>query len=253
MEDRNPTDAPVPLTPRREWPTDGYWPRKGMVLSVAWHIGIVFVLLGLARVRPVVKTTRQHVDGERTTLLAPPPATAATSPRILFPGLLDADSEPAKSELAPLQVDLSALKVHLADDVTGQLPDVLILHHGMIALVDREDLTIARYRFQSPEWDIQDGATDISSGLRISMDPPQKWAVLREIASRYDIPMERYRVCAVFDIEFRHCLLAAIRSEALARKLSGRIAEVSLAFSMSQPCGIEVQEVLLAASPARAL
>ena len=175
MADRNPTDTPVPLARRHEWPTDGYWPRNGMVFSGVWHIGIVLLCLALARVRPVVQTARQHADGERTTLLAPPPAVAASAPRISAPGLFDTLTEPARSEWASLQVDLSALKVRLADDITGQLPEVLIEHHGTIALVDREDVTIARYLFQSPEWDMQDGATDISSGLRISMDPPQKW------------------------------------------------------------------------------
>lgn len=150
-----------------------------------------------------------------------------------------------------LTVDLSAIQLSFADDVQNQLPTVVRAQHGQLMLLDKEDRSIARYIFQPPGWEVHEVITDISSQLRILMDPPEKWALLRRLAERYGIALENYQASAVFDVSYGRCLQAAIRRHAqLASTASGaRVSAARLAFANDMPCGVEVLEVSLAAQP----
>jgi hypothetical protein len=149
----------------------------------------------------------------------------------------------AVSELA---VDLTSIR--FADDVAGQLPEVVRRNGGALALLDKEDRTIARYILQPPSWEAQGVIRDVSRKLRLCMDPPQKWEVFRTVAERYGIDLDRYRACAMFDAAYGRCLQDAIRSRALsgASHSAGRVSSATLAFSIDRPCGIEVLEVSIA-------
>jgi hypothetical protein len=236
-----------------QWRGSSYRPVAGLVWSGLAHVFFALCFV-LAAIQPFWRIPRERPESGRVARLTAAPRAGSQEKSQPAEGMSPSSRPaPRAPDLPEVKVDLSALRVEFSDDPEGQLPAVLVQQHGMLAWVDRDDSTIARYLFDTPSWDPQEAPADISSRLRIIMDPPQRWAVLREIASRYAIPMDRYRVCAVFDIAFRRCLLDAIRRQAEAQKLNGRIAEVRLAFSMNQPCGVEVQEVAVAASPAKAL
>jgi hypothetical protein len=81
------------------------------------------------------------------------------------------------------------------------------------------------------------------------MDPPEAWAVFREIASRYGIDLKHYRAGALFDIGYRRCLQDAIGRAAALQQTGtpSRVLATKLAFATGQPCGIDVLEVSLGA------
>jgi hypothetical protein len=184
-------------------------------------------------------------------ILAPVPARAARAsnplpvPATVHPEALP---EPARGAFPEAHLDLSAIQVSFADDAVGQLPAVLRNQHGMLALLDRDDTTVTQYVFRPPAWEMRDAIMDVSANLRIRMDPPEKWALWREIQARYGIVLERYQAFAVFNIGYRVCLIDAIRERALSRGLrpGGRVSAVRLAFTADRPCGIEVLEVSFA-------
>jgi hypothetical protein len=134
----------------------------------------------------------------------------------------------------------------IADDVRGRLPDVVQAQGGMLALLDKEDLTVASYLFQAPEWEPLETARDVSRMLRIEMYPPRMWAVFRNAAERHGIALDRYRAFALFGIGYRSCLQNAIRRRAKGSQVSAAVLEVA----PDSPCGFDVQEVTFAASPA---
>ena len=147
-----------------------------------------------------------------------------------------------------LAMDLTAMKLSFADDVGAQLPEVVRKNGGALALLDKNDPTIARYTLQPPFWEVQEGIRDVSRKFRLTMDPPQKWAVFRNVAERYGIDLDHYQACAMFDAAYSRCLQDAIRTRALsaAPHSAGRVSSALLAFARDRPCGIEVLEVTVA-------
>jgi hypothetical protein len=80
------------------------------------------------------------------------------------------------------------------------------------------------------------------------MDPPEKWAVLRNVSQAYGIDLNQYQACAVFDLSFRACLKNAILAKAFSTPAhSGSVRSARLAIAAGRPCGIEVLEVSFAA------
>jgi hypothetical protein len=163
-------------------------------------------------------------------------AAGLVQPRIQLPELPVPD--------AP--VNLSSIELRIADDVHGQLPDVVRAQGGMLALLDKEDLTVSTYLFQAPEWEPLETTRDVSRMLRIEMYPPQMWAVFRDAADRHGIALDHYRAFALFGIAYRGCLQNAIRRSAKGARVSSAVLRVA----PDSPCGFEVQEVTFAASPA---
>jgi hypothetical protein len=140
-------------------------------------------------------------------------------------------------------VNLNSIKLSFALDLTNQLPSVVGAQHGMLALVDKEDLGIARYLMQPPDWQPRPVTIDISRRLRFRMDPPGKWTVFRDLARRYGIDLDQYIGCAVFNAAFGRCLKTAIQGYPGA---AGSVSSASLAFAANQACGVEVLGVVLA-------
>lgn len=234
-----------------EWRAGGRIPGGSLVVSALCHAGVAAVFYAVAATPP----RRPAAAGsyrDAVPVLVPVPSRAARTPAPLMlsaAGVTEALVEPMRAVFPEPAVDLSAIKVSFADDVSGQLPEVLRDQHGMLALLDpKGNLTVTQYLFRPPGWEKDDAFVDVSSNLRISMDPPGKWALWREIAARYGIELERYRAFAVFDIAYRRCLMEAIRGRALSRSLrpGDHISAVRLAFTADRPCGIEVLEVSLA-------
>jgi hypothetical protein len=147
----------------------------------------------------------------------------------------------AESKVA---VNLNSIKLSFALDLRNQLPGVVEAQHGMLALLDKEDLGIAHYLMQPPEWKPRPVLQDISRNLRFRMDPAVKWLVFREAAGRYGINLDQYIACAVFDAAFGRCLKAAIESK-VPPGAAGSVSMARLAFAADQPCGIEVLYVQL--------
>lgn len=195
--------------------------------------------------------------GDRTTGRRPPTATRVFTPpseaavrtaqraALLAPGMTAA---PERHGDFPNTVpDLSAIELRFADDVGGKLPDVVQRQNGMLALLDKDDPTIARYLFRPPDWEARKDVVDVSSMLCLWMDPPERWAVFRGLASRYGISLGGYRAGALFDISYRRCLQEAIAREAEIERPGSpaRVVTARLAFAADQPCGIRVLEVSL--------
>lgn len=147
-------------------------------------------------------------------------------------------------------VNLSSIRLSIAPDVRNQLPAVVEAQHGMLALLDKDDLEIARYLMEPPEWKPRATMQNMSRSLRFKMEPAGKWPVFREIAERYGIDLDRYVGCAVFDASFGQCLKAAIQSR-LAPDADGAVSSARLAFASDRACGIEVLEVGFADRPAK--
>jgi hypothetical protein len=184
-----------------------------------------------------------------------PPRSSAVSPLPLapVPSIVprDISLEPPVPAVSELTVDLASIILSFADDMTGQLPEVVRRNGGALALLDKEDQedrTIARYILEPPSWEAHEVIRDVSWKFLLGMDPPQKWEVFRTVAERYGIDLDRYRACAMFDAAYGRCLQDAIRSRALsgASHSAGRVSSATLAFSIDRPCGIEVLEVSIA-------
>lgn len=152
------------------------------------------------------------------------------------------------STTSNVTVNLNSISLSIAPDLRNQLPGVVEAQHGMLALLDKDDLGVARYLMQPPGWKPRAGMTDISRRLRFKMEPPRKWPIFREVAGRYGIDLDRYVGCAVFDAAFGRCLKAAIRSR-LSPDAAGPVSSVRLAFAADRACGIEVLEVRFASKP----
>lgn len=155
---------------------------------------------------------------------------------------------PAPSIISPdVAVDFSALRISFAPDLRNELPQVVRNWHGSFALLDKQDRMIAHYLIRPPGWDVVDDISDVSRSFQILMDPPEKWTVLRAVASRTGIDLHRYQAAALFDSTFRRCLKEAILTKASTLShASGEVATARLAIAPAGPCGIEVLEVSLA-------
>jgi len=232
-----------------QWRAGGHLPRRSLAASALCHAGVAAVLFAVAPTAGGHATAWPYHTA--VAVFAPAPSSASPDSTPLpspAPAPPESPPEAARDTLPEPEVDLGAIKVSFANDVAGQLPAVLRDQHGMLALLDRDDLTVTQYVFRPPAWEMQDAAMDVSSNFRILMDPPEKWVLWREIAARYGITLERYRAYAVFNILYRHCVINAIREQARARgpRSGGRVSAVRLAFMADRPCGIKVLEVSLA-------
>jgi hypothetical protein len=188
-------------------------------------------------------------------VFAPPPS-AAVPPKLATAAAGSASGikpEPPNIAIPALTVDLHAIKFEFADDVEGQLPEVVRQDGGVLGLLDIEDPNIARYILQPPSWDAQESIQDVRRKFRFTMTPPSSWRVFRDSARRSGIDLNRYYGCAIFDDAYRRCLLSAIRRRALldARSPEGHVSFVRLAFAAGSPCGVNVLEVKLAQNAAR--
>jgi hypothetical protein len=147
-----------------------------------------------------------------------------------------------------VSLDMNAIQISFAEDVTNQLPEVVIQHRGMLALVDKKDPAIAHYLFEPPDWVLHDQIVDISGKVRFAMFPPAKWTLLNSLAARDGLSLDEYQVCALFENTYSRCLRDTIGARAAAQATSpgARVTAARLAFSASQPCGVEVLEVSFA-------
>jgi len=145
----------------------------------------------------------------------------------------------------PAPVNLSSIRLTIADDVRGELPGVVEAQGGMLALLDKDDLGIASYVFEAPQWEPVETTRDVSRMMRIEMSPPQMWAVFRDAAERHGIPLDQYQAAALFDLRYRTCLQNAIRRSAKGMPVSA----VLLRVAPDSPCGFQM-EVTLADNPA---
>jgi hypothetical protein len=186
---------------------------------------------------------------------APVPPKLAVSASGPAKGITQERLDTAAPELA---VDLTAIKIEVADDPDEQLPEVVRQYGGMLALLDKEDQTVARYVLEPPSWELQEGFRDVSGGYCFDLIPPRRWAVLRKAAERHDVVLGRFKAYAVFDVSYGRCLKNAIRRQALldAPGSAGRVSFARVAFAPGNPCGIKVlgtrmREVSLAHKAAR--
>jgi hypothetical protein len=195
------------------------------------------------------ETARPQPLNPTKVFAAPPEVAVRSAPRAasLAPSPIHAPPPESRAEFPKSTINLSAIQLRFANDVGGRLPDVLRQQHGMLALLDKEDPTIARYLFQPPAWERGDDVVDVSSMLCLWMDPPEGWAVFRSLSRRYGIALNRYRAGALFDIGYRRCLQDAIgrASEIKRPGTPARVLAARLAFAADRPCGIEVLEVSL--------
>ena len=225
----------------------GHWPWTGSVWSLAMH-AVFGVCLSVAAYRGVSQSEPPVSRQVLTQLFVPTPGDlpAERSPSVL-PGNLDSVplGTPAAA-VSPVAVDLSAIGLSFPADVRNQLPTVVRAQSGVLALLDKDNQSIARYIFRPPDWRAEETTTDITGTLRILMDPPLKWPVFREIAARDGLDLDAFRACAIFDMSYRRCLQGAIRGRVPAA-FSGHVSAARLAFRADRPCGVEVLNVWLGA------
>jgi hypothetical protein len=168
-----------------------------------------------------------------------PPATPSASAALVAP------VDPGRPGDSAARVDLGRVEIQFADDVSGQLPAVLSARSGALALLDREDPTIARYLARPPGWEAVSGVTDVSRSLRVLMEPPARWALWRRIAARSGLALDHYQAAAVFDPDYRRCIQQRVRDYEAAHPgpAGAEVTSVRLAFVSDLPCGLEVLEV----------
>jgi hypothetical protein len=226
----------------------GYWPWNSAVWSLVLHAVFVFcfylaVYWGVSQSEP---PAARHVLAQ-IFVPAPGDAPPPERPPSVLPGNLDSVplGTPAAA-VSPVAVDLSAIRLSFPADVGNHLPAVVAAQGGVLALLDKDNQTIARYVFRPPDWRAEETTTDVTGTLRILMDPPHKWPVFREISARYGLDLEAFRACAIFDMSYRRCLQGAIRGRVPAT-FSGHVSAARLAFRADRPCGVEVLDVSLAA------
>ena len=246
-------DADILLLERAlNWRAAPALPWKSIAGSLAMH-AIALALFVSAFAGPLVEAlapTKREASAQRFVPLvypAPPHSQAVLAPGGL---LASPPIELPDAAISKVTVNLNSIRLSIALDVRNQLPGVVAAQHGMLALLDKDDLDIARYLIEPPEWKPRATTQDISRSLRFRMDPPGKWPVFREAAARYGIDLNQFIGCAVFDAEFGRCLKDAIRSRSRP-DAPGPVSSVRLAFAAGQACGIEVSDVRYAARPAR--
>jgi len=227
-------------------------PWKSIAGSLALHATAVAICISafaapLAETRaPMVREGSVHPFVPLTFYAQPTPKQVAVAGgRSPAPAIELPDTTTTKA-----MVNLNSIQLSIAPDVGNQLPAVVEAQHGMLALLDKDDLGIALYLIEPPEWKPRATTQDISRRLRFKMEPAGKWPVFREIAERYGIDLDRYVGCAVFDASFGRCLKAAIQSR-LAPDADGAVSSARLAFASDQACGIEVLEVRFVGRPAK--
>jgi hypothetical protein len=250
---RDPDDGPDAVLERAlRLEIAGYWPWRSAVWAVVLHAAF-----GLCLYVAVYRGVSQSEHPAARQVLAqifvparaaPPPPERSSS---TLPGNLDSVplGTPAAA-VSPVAVDLSAIGLSFPADVRNQLPAVVRAQGGVLALLDKDNQSIARYIFRPPDWQAEETTMDVTGRLRILMDPPQKWPVFREISARSGLDLDAFRACAIFDMSYRRCLQTAIRGRVPA-SFSGHVSAARLAFRADRPCGVEVLDVSLAADAAQ--
>jgi hypothetical protein len=152
-----------------------------------------------------------------------------------------------EAETERTRVDMNSIQLSFADDIANRLPDVVREWNGALALADKEDPSFARYLISPPNWEVRSALLDMSGKVRLAMDPPGKWGLLRTVARRNSIALDRYQACALFDSAYARCLQAAIilRARELSNGMKVRVRSARLAFEPGRPCGVDVVEVTL--------
>jgi hypothetical protein len=153
----------------------------------------------------------------------------------------------ADQQTASVRIDMNSIQLSFADDVTNQLPGAVREWGGALALMDKEDPSFARYLILPPDWSLRPTLLDASGKFRLAMDPPRKWTLLRTIAQRNSIELDRYQACALFESAYAKCLREAIllRANQLSNGMSVRVQSARLAFEEGRPCDVNVLEVTL--------
>jgi hypothetical protein len=222
----------------------------GSVLTGCLMQGLVFGILFAASFASSPGPGRQD-DGRVTTLvpaprgadrreqLPPERKTLSPAPGAARPKREDPSDPPPVED----RVDMNSIEISIADDNTNQLPEVVRQQQGILALVDREDQSIAHYTFEPPDWRMRDRMVDVSGRIRFSMTPPTRWALLQTLADRHSIAIEKYQVDALFDIAYTSCLEREIRKQADASPQRGRVRAAVLVFTSSRSCGIDVVDL----------
>src|SRR5581483_2664328 len=91
---------------------------------------------------------------------APPPLRQAT---LQIPGRLDLPLiETPETAPSSVTVNLNSIQLSFALDLRNQLPEVVASQHGMLALLDKQDLSVAYYLMQPPGWKPRPTITDVS-------------------------------------------------------------------------------------------
>ena len=237
------TGAEVPLL--LATPVGQRWP--GFALSAALHGLLVAALL----VRFPVLPMRENVLSARPSAIPLAPAKAAkqTGRRQLDPAPRALDAGPlneASPETADtrIDIDMKSIQLDIADDVANQLPGLVSEWGGALALMERNDLSFACYLIRPPEWSVSRTLVDVRGKFQMTMDPAWKWAVLRTAAERNSIALDHYRACALFGIDYKQCLYAAIRLQAMQRYgKSAIVRQARVAFEGGKPCGVNILEI----------
>jgi len=236
------------------WQVPGFRPWRGLAGSALLH-----ALLALPFIGAAISFIPARASGPPPKTIAMPlftPGKGDSPPqrrRIAMPPVLSlratAPLAASMPELPDMKIDLNSIRLSFAPDLRNELPQVVQDQHGMLALLDKEDRTVAHCLVRPPAWEMEEKIQDVSRSLRILMDPPEKWVVFRNVAKKYGIDLSRYQACALFDLGFRHCLKNAILAKASAAPAhSGRVRSARLAIAADRPCGIEVLEVSFAAN-----
>jgi hypothetical protein len=231
----------------------GYLPWKSLNVSFLVHAAILLLLFLTARV--AARQVPPSPAREALTQLfvpesAPPvPPIGPRNPSDSKPFPVPADESPA---IPPsVAVDLSAVSLSFRPDVRNQLPAVVEAQGGVLALLDKDNPTIARYIFRPPLWQAEKVTLEVTAGLRLQMNPPQQWPVFREVAAREGLDLNAFLACAIFDISYRRCLQSALR-ERISPGSSGHVTAASLEFRVNRPCGVEVLDISVSPNPSAA-
>ena len=227
------------------WEAERPLPGKRLASGLLIHVFLLCPwLISVPRSTAAEPAAPRHVAIPIFT--APPRVAASPANPSPFPAVGPLSVAPEPALVANVSVDLTTVQLVLSDDVTGQLPEVVRMHAGELALLDKDDQQIARYTLSPPDWELREGIRDVSRKLRFVMYPPSNWPVFREAAGRVDL--SRYHAAALFDRAFGRCLQEEIRKHAISKASDsgGRVRTARLAFAAHRPCGIEILEVSLA-------
>lgn len=215
--------------------------------TLLFHLLLAVVLLG-----PPFTALRKSEDKDKPAdpprkrsivkLYLPPqgrPRTEATAHLANSPQLALPQPPPATAPVR--KVNMAAIQLSIADDVTGALPEVVRQQGGQLALVEGG---YAQYIFDPPDWTMREGLTDISGKVQFSMTPASRWPLLRELAERHGLDLNRFTVKALFEGDYSTtCVGSAIARHAEANHVEGDVRSALLRFTSGQPCGIDVLNV----------
>jgi hypothetical protein len=238
-----------------EMPNKPAW--RGILPSSAIHALVLIVFTQGSPLTKTVNEPRTNQLRHAVPLFVPAPETARQQ-AARVPSLNWTRHDPtvaAEAEANPVNVsvNMNSIQLSFAKDFTNQLPGVVEAYAGALALIDKRDPAFARYLIEPPDWTVRETLQDISGKVKVEMYPPREWRVLRAVASRYSLALDRYQVCALFETSFNHCLQNAIRAKARSQSHGGAVVVRSarLAFSVGSPCGVDVLEVGFAPAVAR--